>query len=98
MATIAQRIKELKKQFGLDVVFHIKVDDKEAFFKKPDRQTLGYAMSLAQKDPLGFAESILRDTYLEGDKDIYEDVDYLMGASTQIDKVISIKSAEVKKH
>ena len=98
---VAQELSEIdliKKKHGQPVIFKLAVDDKVAYYKKPDRQTLGYAMSLVQKDPLGFAEAILRGCFLEGDAELHEDVDYLMGVSGEIDQIVSIKTAEIKKY
>lgn len=56
------RIAELKEKHGS--VYLIKVDDKQAVFKKPSRQDLSYATAVSSqgKDAVKLAETILRST------------------------------------
>lgn len=90
-----EQIEQWKKQHG--DVFEISVDGKVGFIKKPDRKTLSYAMTEAQTNPLGFAEIILENGWLGGDEAIKTDDSLFLAAAGQIDKIVKIKEAEVKK-
>jgi hypothetical protein len=90
------QIDAWKKKHG--DIFKIAFEDgKEVFIKKPDRKTLSYAMTKAQTNPLGFAEVILNNCFLGGDADVKTDDDYFLGASAQLEQVMEVKSAEIKK-
>ena len=89
------QIESWKKQHG--TVFQVSVDGKEGYLKKPDRKTLSYAMTNAQTNPLGFAEVILENCWLGGDEVIKTDDSLFFAAAGQIDKLIEIKEAELKK-
>lgn len=90
-----EQIESWKQQHG--DVFEISVDGKVGFIKKPDRKTLSYAMTEAQTNPLGFAEIILENGWLGGDEAIKTDDSLFLAAAGQIDQVVQIKEAEVKK-
>lgn len=89
------QIEQWKKQHG--EVFEIAVDGKVGYMKKPDRKTLSYAMTEAQTNPLGFAEIILENGWLGGDEAIKTDDSLFMAVAGQIDQVVEIKAAAVKK-
>ena len=54
-------------------------------------------MTEAQTNPLGFAEIILENGWLGGDEAIKTDDSLFLAAAGQIDQVVQIKEAEVKK-
>jgi hypothetical protein len=97
MAKVDQKqIDTWKKKHG--DIFKIEFEDgKEVFLRKPDRKVLSLAMTKAQTNPLGFAEVILNNCFLGGDADVKTDDDYFLGASAQLEKVMEVKSAEIKK-
>jgi hypothetical protein len=97
MAKVNQKqIDTWKKKYG--DIFKIDFEDgKEVFLKKPDRKVLSLAMTKAQTNPLGFAEVILNNCFLGGDADVKTDDNYFLGASAQLEKVMEVKSAEIKK-
>ena len=97
MAKVDQKqIDAWKKKHG--DIFKIDFEDgKEVFLKKPDRKVLSLSMTKAQTNPLGFAEVILNNCFLGGDADVKTDDDYFLGASAQLEKVMEVKSAEIKK-
>ena len=78
-------------------VYEITVEDKKCFIHKPTRQILDAAMNASSKRNSMFNETLLRNCWLAGNKEIMEDDDYFMGASAQLDQVIEFKTAELKK-
>lgn len=93
---LQQKIAQLKKQYG--TVFHIIVEDKECFIKKPERSTLSMAMAEGKKSPIKFNEIILNKCWIEGDMEIQTDDEYFLGASSQLAEIVQAKSAEIKKY
>ncbi|MCX8018935.1 MAG: hypothetical protein N2747_00405 [Chitinophagaceae bacterium] len=90
-----QQITEWKKQHG--AVFEIKVEDKTAYFKKPSRKTLMYASTVLQNNPLRFNEILMQECFLGGDRELIENDDYFLSASSCLADIIEIKTAELKK-
>lgn len=96
MKTTSAQIAEWKEKHG--DVFKIKADNgKEAFLRKPTRKELSYAMTLAQSNPLGFAETILKNCWLAGDEELRTDDAYFLGVSGQLDSLMEVKAVELKK-
>lgn len=91
------RTKELKAKHGK--VYLIKVEDKQAVFRQPTRQDLSYATTASSqgKDPYKMADTILKNTYLEGDREIVENDEYFFGAMPVAMQMIEIKQGELKK-
>jgi hypothetical protein len=90
-----EEIEEFKKEYR--EVYLITVEDKKCYLHKPTRQILDAAMSASAKRNSMFNEVIMRNCWLAGNKEILEDDDFFMGASTQLDQVIEFKNAELKK-
>lgn len=91
-----EQIEAWKKKHG--EVFKIEFEDgKEVYLKKPDRKVLSYAMTKAQSNPLGFAEVILLQCFLGGDEDVKTNDDYFLGASAQLEGLMEVKAAQLKK-
>lgn len=91
-----KQIDEWKEKHGQ--VFKIEFEDgKEVYLKKPNRKTLSYAMTQMQTNPLAFAEVILKQCFLAGDEEITTNDDYFLGASSQLEGLMEVKSAELKK-
>lgn len=93
--SLEQKIENWKKKYG--GVFIIVSDDKQAYLHKPSRPTLKAAFSLAAEDPLGMAEVIIENCWLEGDEEFKTDDDYLVGAMKQLQAMIGGKETELKK-
>lgn len=87
-------IEQWKKEHG--DVFFTKSGDREAYFRKPNRKELGYAMTL-QNDPLKMTEVMLRSCFLGGDPIFFENVEYMLGCSALAESLIQIKEVEVGK-
>jgi hypothetical protein len=90
-----KQIQEWKKEHG--EVIKLSADNLEGYIKKPDRKVLSLAMTEAQVDPFGMIEVILTNCWLGGDDEMKNNDSYLMGINAQIDKVIEIKTVEIKK-
>lgn len=88
-------IEQWKKEHG--DVFMVTVDDKVGYIKKPDRKTLGAAMAFGKTNPLKFNETILNNCWLGGDEEIKDDDGCFMAVGAQLDKIIELKEAEIKK-
>jgi hypothetical protein len=91
-----EQIDAWKKKHG--EIFVISFEDgKEAYLKKPDRKVLSFAMTKMQTNPLGFAETILGQCFLGGDKEVQTDDNYFLGAASQLEGLMEVKAAELKK-
>lgn len=97
-AEISARVAALKKEHNLKELFVIRSDNKIAFIKRPSRDQLKYAMTIAQTDPLGMTENILESGWLEGNKELKEDDKYFLDISRQIDTLIETTSVTIKKY
>lgn len=91
----AEQIDDFKRQYA--DVFLIEVDDKKCYIHKPTRQVLDLASASSAKRTSLFNETILKNCWLAGDKDIIYNDDLFMGAGAVLDQVITFKNAELKK-
>ncbi len=85
----------LEKKHGK--AYAVIVEDKVSYHRKPRLQEIGYAMSIIQSDMFGANRSLLSSTFLDGDRDTFEDEDYLGGASMVCQEMITFKQAELLK-
>ena len=90
-----EQIQEWKQQYK--DIFVISVEDKKAYLRTPDRQTLSYASTLATKDPLKFNEVVLNNCWLGGDEEIKTDDALFLAASSKLPALIQIKEATLEK-
>jgi len=88
-----EQVSEWKKKHGK--VSAIIVDGHIAYFKKPDRKTLGYASSIGTKDPLKFNEVLMNNCFIGGSEAIKTDDDLFLSASSKLANLINIKEAEL---
>jgi len=95
----ADQLKDWKKKYGDDKIFEIVVDDKKAILHKPTRKDLSFAMagSSQAKDSIKFAEILLNQCWIDGDKEIKENDDYFFGAVPKLEVLSETKEAEIKK-
>lgn len=98
-----ERIENIKQRLNLKTVYSLIVkgeNDQQhvAFFKKPTRPVLSSYMALVNRDPMKAREIIFSNCWIEGDEVIKTDEDLYVSALLQIDDLIEIRSAEVKKH
>lgn len=97
-AIIKAKVKELKKKHGIKEVFVIESDGLVAYIKRPSRAQLAYAMTMAQSNPLGMAEELLKSGWLEGDEELQTEDKYFLSISGQIDMLIETTQVEIKKY
>lgn len=90
-----EQLQEWKKKHG--EVFRIKVEDKACYLRKPDRKVLSYAAAAGKSDPMKVNETILKNCWLDGDKEIQEVDSYFLGISGKLDQIVEIKEAELEK-
>ena len=95
MDVTKEQIKQWKAKYK--EVFVLRVDDKVAYLRTPDRATLSYASTLATKDPMKFNEVILTNCWLGGDKEIKTDDALFLSASSKLGELIQIKEATLEK-
>jgi hypothetical protein len=95
---IIDKVAALKKEHKIKEVFVIVSDDKIAYLKKPSRAQLAYAMTLAQSNPLGMTEEILKSGWLDGDEELQTDDKYFLSISSQIDSLIETTQVSIKKY
>ncbi len=89
----AAQIEQWKKEHGK--VFVAEADGHKAYYRKPTRKDLSYALTL-QNQPLDMTETLLKNCFLGGDSIMHEDTDYLLGCSGELtDRMINIKKVEV---
>ena len=87
-----EKIKAWKENFG--TVFTAKAENHIAYFRKPTRKELSYAMRL-QDDSLAMTEMVLKECHLGGSKVFYENVEFMLGAANLVEKLVSAKKTEV---
>ncbi|MDU6660077.1 MAG: hypothetical protein E6494_08185 [Capnocytophaga sp.] len=95
MDVTKEQIKQWKAKYK--EVFVLRVDDKVAYLRTPDRATLSYASTLATKDPMKFNEAILTNCWLGGDEEIKTDDALFFSASSKLGELIQIKEATLEK-
>ena len=95
---ILKKVAELKKKHNIKEVFVVKSEDKIAYLKRPSRAQLAYAMTLAQSNPLGMTEEILKSGWLEGDEELQTEDRYFLSITGQIDALIETTQVEIKKY
>ncbi|EFS97086.1 hypothetical protein HMPREF1977_1576 [Capnocytophaga ochracea F0287] len=95
MDVTKEQIKQWKAKYK--EVFVLRVEDKVAYLRTPDRATLSYASTLATKDPMKFNEAILTNCWLGGDEEIKTDDALFLSASSKLGELIQIKEATLEK-
>lgn len=90
-----EQIAEWKRKHGN--VFKISVEGKEGYLKKPDRKTMAFALTKVNSDPLGYMESLLKNSWLGGDEEILTDDELFYAACAQMEQLIEMKQAELVK-
>ena len=98
MVEITQtQINDWKKKHG-EIVSYT-VEDKVAYFRKPTRQELSYAMvaSNQMKDLIKYSETLMNSCFIGGDREILDKDDYFIGAMTIIEALAEAKTGEIKK-
>ncbi|GIJ93367.1 MAG: hypothetical protein Q4A09_05285 [Capnocytophaga felis] len=90
-----EQIQEWKRKHG--EVSLLRIEDKKAYLKTPDRKTLSFASSFATTDPLKFNEILLENCWLGGDEEIKTDDSLFLAASSKLAELIKVKEATLEK-
>lgn len=78
-------------------IYQVKVDKYYGYLKKPDRKVLSYATSVGQSDPMKFNELVLQNCWLGGANELKEKDEYFFAVVAQLNVLIEVKEAEIKK-
>lgn len=89
-----EQIQKWKDQYG--EIFEIKVEDKFAYFKKPDRKIVAQASAL-QAVPVRSNEALLKGCFIGGDAEIKDDDKYFLAAQGMLAPLMETADAEIKK-
>lgn len=88
-----EQIKEWKATHG--DLFEISVEGKSCILHKPTRQDLSYASVI--KDPIKMSEVMLKQLWVAGDEEIKNNDELFMAVVANMDEVLKVKEAEIKK-
>lgn len=88
-----KQISELKSKHG--ELFEISVEDKSCILRHPNRKDLSYVSVV--KDPIKMSETLMKQLWVEGDKEILEDDQYFLAAIPKMEEVLKVKEAQIKK-
>lgn len=85
-------IENLKKEYGR--IFTASADGMTAYFRKPNRKELSYALTLQNK-PLEMTEVLLKQCFIAGDNAMIEKTEYLLGCAPIAEKLLEVKQVEL---
>lgn len=88
-----EQIAELKKKHG--DIYKISVDDKSCIVRRPNRKDLSYVSVV--KDPIKMSETLLKQLWVDGDKEIQENDDLFLAVIPKMEEVIKVKESQIKK-
>ena len=91
----SHQIELWKKSHGR--VYEMCVEEKRAYFRSPDRQTLSYALCKGQHDPAAATEVVARNCFLGGEVALIEEDAYFLTLVSTMAKLIEVKEASLKK-
>lgn len=90
-----EQIEAWKEKHG--EVFLLEVADKKAYIRSPKRKELSASATVGANDAMKTNEFLLKACWLEGDKEIQEVDSYFLGAVSQLEQIIEVKQATIKK-
>lgn len=95
----AEQLKQWKEKHGENNVFEVTLDDKRCVLHKPTRQNISYAMAASSggKDGVKMQEALLNGCWIDGDPEFKTDDAFFFAVSVQIEGMMEIKQAELKK-
>lgn len=88
-----EQIAELKKKHG--EIYEISVEGKSCILRKPNRKDLSYVSVV--KDPVKMSETLLKQLWVDGDKEIQENDDLFLAVIPKMEEVIKVKESQIKK-
>lgn len=93
MKVTEKQIEQWKAKHG--ELFMISVDNFSCILHKPTRKDLSYASVV--KDPIKMGEVLLKQCWVEGDKEIQDRDDLFIAVINKLEDVLKVKEAEIKK-
>lgn len=88
-----EQVAEWKKKHG--EIFELSVDGKSCIVRKPNRKDLSYVSVV--KDPIKMSETLLKQLWVDGDKEILEDDSLFLAVIPKMEEVIKVKESQIKK-
>ncbi len=88
-----EEIKGWKAKHG--ELFLIEVEDKGCILHRPTRKDLSYASVV--KDPIKMSETMLASLWVAGDEEIRTDDSLFLAAVAQMQTILEVKEATIKK-
>lgn len=88
-----EQIEAWKAKHG--ELYQISVDGKSCLLRRPTRKDISYASVV--RDPMQLSETMLKQLWLDGDKEILEQDDLFLAVVAKMEEVMKIKEAEIKK-
>lgn len=88
-----QKVEEWKKQHG--EIFQLETQGKSCIVRKPTRKEYSYVSVV--KNPIKAQETLLNQIWLDGDEEIKTNDDLFFAVCSQLEYVLAIKEAEIKK-
>ncbi len=100
--------KEVEKKFGKSEIEQLKKDnprginllrigDRMAFFKKPNRDIISAASAEASHDEILFSSIVAENCFLVGDRELLDNDDYFLQLAPLLDQMIERKVAQLLK-
>lgn len=89
-----QQIDAWKQQYGR--VYKITVAEKTAWFRPANTRLFEQALKLPRHNPIELNQRLLQLLYIGGDKQLSQDANYSIGASTQLKKMLNLPPVELQ--
>lgn len=95
----AERLAKWKEKHGENNVFEVTLEDKKCVLHKPTRQNISYALAASSggKDGVKMQEALLNGCWIDGDTEFKTDDSYFFAVAAQIEGMMEVKQAELKK-
>ena len=93
------QLKGWKTEYGDGNVFEVVAEDKKAILHKPRRQDISYASAGSNRaqDSIKYTEIILKQCWIDGDREIIDNDDYFFAVVPVLEALVETKEAEIKK-
>lgn len=88
-----EQVAEWKKKHG--DIFELSVEGKSCIVRRPNRKDLSYVSVV--KNPIQMSETLLKQLWVDGDKEILEDDSLFLAVIPKMEEVIKIKESAIKK-
>jgi len=88
-----EQVAEWKRKHG--DIFELSVENKSCIVRRPNRKDLSYVSVV--KNPIQMSETLLKQLWVDGDKEILEDDSLFLAVIPKMEEVIKIKESAIKK-